>query len=171
MEVKTFNTERLHLRPATLEDAPFVLKLLNMPKWLEYIGDRNVHTVKDAQEYIKNRMIPQIKRLGYGNYTVIREDDGALLGCCGLYNREGLEGVDIGFSFLPQFEGKGYAYEAAACVLEAGFNTFDLNRVGAITLEINTSSRRLLEKLGLEFVKNIKLEGDDQELMYYEVVK
>lgn len=142
-----------------------------MPKWIQYIGDRNVHTVAEAENYIKERMMQQLERLGYGNYTVIRKEDGALMGCCGLYNREGLEGVDIGFSFLPQYEKKGYAYEAARCLLDAAFAKFDLDRVGAITLKENASSRRLLEKLGLKFVKNIMLEGDDEELMYYEIIK
>ncbi|RMB63226.1 N-acetyltransferase [Dokdonia sinensis] len=171
MNYTTFNTERLHLRPATLNDASFILELLNMPKWIQYIGDRNVHSITDAENYIKERMMPQLERLGYGNYTVVRKEDGALMGCCGLYNREGLEGVDIGFSFLPQYEKKGYAYEASRCLLDGAFAKFDLDRVGAITLEENTSSRRLLEKLELKFVKMITLETDDTELMYYEITR
>ena len=169
MNYKSFETERLSLVPTSLEDAPLFLALLNMPKWLEFIGDRNVHTIPEAQAYIATRVLPQLERLGYGNYTVIRKADNEKLGCCGLYDREGLDGVDIGFSFLGKFEGNGYAYEAATCLKDAAFNTFKIPKLGAITMESNIASRRLLEKLGLSFTKNIQLENE--ELMYYELIR
>ena len=169
MQYKTFNTERLHLRPASLEDAAFVLKLLNTPKWHQYIGNRNIKTLEDANKYIEERFLPQFDRLGFGNYTVIRKEDGMRLGCCGIYDREYLEGVDIGFSFLPEYEKKGYAYESALCLKDAAFTVFNLKKIGAITLKENTGSIKLLEKLGLEFKKMIQLGADPEELCYYEV--
>jgi RimJ/RimL family protein N-acetyltransferase len=169
MAYKTFDTERLHLRPATLDDADFILELLNTPKWIQYIGDRNVKTLEAAQKYIEERMFPQLMRLGFGNYAVIRKSDGKQLGCCGIYDREGLEGVDIGFSFLPEYERKGYAFEASLCLKEAAFSVFNLKKMGAITQEENSASRKLLEKLGLQFVKMIQLGDDPEELCYYEL--
>lgn len=169
MQHKTFDTERLHLRPAALEDAHFILQLLNTPKWLQYIGDRNVKSLEDAKKYIEERMFPQLERLGFGNYTVIRKEDGVKLGCCGIYDREGLEGVDIGFSFLPEYEKRGYAYEAALCVKDAAFTVFNLEKMGAITLKENRGSIKLLEKLGLQFKKMIQLGEDPEELCYYEL--
>ena len=171
MEPYTFETERLVLRPASLEDAAFTLALLNSPKWLQFIGDRKVYTLTEAEGYIQERMMPQLERLGYGNFMVVRKEDNVLIGCCGLYDREGLDGVDIGFAFLPENEGKGYAFEAAQKVKEAAFGVLGLSKIGAITIEANTGSRKLLEKLGLEFIKNIRLENDPEELMYYEITK
>ena len=169
MGYTTFTTDRLYLRPTQAKDAAFILKLMNTPKWYQFIGDRNVHSIQDAKDYIAQRMTPQLERTGFSNYTVIRQRDQLALGCCGLYDREGLEGVDIGFSFLPAYEGKGYAFEAAQCLQEAAFSVFNLPKVGAITMEENTSSIKLLHKLGLEFVKKIKLDADAQELLYYEL--
>lgn len=166
---KTFTTERLILRPTQPEDAAYILKLLNMPKWLEFIGDRNVHTLTQAENYIKERMLPQLQRTGFGNYTVIKKDDGAKIGGCGLYDREGLEGVDIGFSFLPEHEGKGYGYESAQCILNAAFNEFNLPKVSAITAQKNIASQKLIEKLGLTFKKLVNIPNDPKELMYYEI--
>ena len=97
---QSFETERLLLKPMSKEDAPFLLELLNSPKWIKYVGDRNVHSIEEAASYIKIKMTPQLKRLGFSNYTVIRKTDHAKLGSCGLYDREGLEGVDIGFPFF-----------------------------------------------------------------------
>ena len=94
-------TERLVLKPTTLEDAAFILELLNSPKWLKFIGDRNVKSIAEAEAYIKERMLPQFERLGFTNNVVIRKADGKKIGACGLYDRDGLEGIDIGFAFLP----------------------------------------------------------------------
>lgn len=164
-----FETERLYLRLAAIEDAPLTLALLNMPKWIKYIGDRKVYSLIQAETYIKTKMLPQVERLGFGNYTVIRKEDDVKMGFCGLYDRDGLEGVDIGFSFLEIYEGKGYAFEAATCLKNAAFTDFGMSKIGAITIEENSASRKLLEKLGLKFVKNIEIGGE--ELMYYELIK
>ena len=60
---KTYDTERLHLRPTSLEDAPFIYELLNSPKWIQNIGDRIVKSIEMAREYIEVKMMPQLKRL------------------------------------------------------------------------------------------------------------
>ncbi|WP_276496512.1 GNAT family N-acetyltransferase [Pontibacter litorisediminis] len=166
----TFETERLIIRPTSCEDAPFILELLNTPQWLQYIGDRNVKSVKAAEEYISSRMLPQLKRLGYGNYTVIRKADGAKLGTCGLYDREGLTGIDIGFAFLPQHEKQGYAFEAACKLKDAAFEHFGLKHLCAITTKDNQASQKLLEKLGLRYSGLVQLPNDAEQLLLYELL-
>ncbi len=166
-----FETERLRLLPLTKADAPHLLELMNTPKWLKNIGDRNVHSIADAETYIKEKITPQFDRLGFGNYKVIRKADGQFLGNCGLYDRPGLEGVDIGFAFLPDFEKKGYAYEASVKMRDAGFNRFGIKTISAITLPSNLASQKLLEKLGLVFIKMIRLPHDEEELMFYQINK
>lgn len=109
----TFETPRLILRPVQESDALFILRLFRSENWLKYIGERDVHTIDEARTYIREKMYPQLKKEGYGNYLVIRKTDNDSIGTCGLFDREGLEGIDIGFAFLPEFEGQGYAFEAA----------------------------------------------------------
>ncbi len=164
---KTFETERLILRPTDLEDAEFILALLNTPKWLQFIGDRNIHDVEDAIHYINSRVLYQYERLGYGNYTVIRKEDGVKIGSCGLYDREGLEGIDIGFAFFPEYEGKGYGFEAASRMLKAAVEDFSLKKIKAITNLENYASQKLLEKIGLVKVDKIKMHND--ELFLFEL--
>ena len=164
-----FETERLVLQPTTEEDAGFILELLNSPKWLEYIGDRNVHTEEDAKQYIKNKISPQLEKLGFGNYTLIRKTDGVKIGSCGLYDREGLEGIDIGFALLPAFEGLGYGFESASKVLEIGKTEFNIDRFSAITTKNNLASQRLIEKLGLRYIKTIRIPNDEEELLLYRI--
>lgn len=164
---ESYETDRVIIRPTQLDDASFLLELMNTPKWIQFIGDRKVHSEEDAKKYIEERMFPQLERLGYSNNTVIRKSDHVKIGTCGLYDREGLDGVDIGFAFLPQYEGQGYAFESSNKLMELAQNKWNLRRIGAITLEDNKSSQRLLERLGLRFQKVMKLEEDAEELMYY----
>ena len=164
-----FTTSRLQLRPTIVEDALLILELLNTPKWLRFVGDRNVHTEQEAREYIKERMLPQLERLGYSNYTLIRQEDGVKLGCCGLYNREGLEGVDIGFALLPQHEKQGYALEASQEMLRAAREEFKISSLKGITSKDHYASQNLLEKLGMIRAGTVILPDEDEELFVYEV--
>ncbi|KGO92712.1 GNAT family N-acetyltransferase [Flavobacterium subsaxonicum] len=167
MDFKTFKTERLLLRPTDATDAAFILKLLNTPKWIQFVGDRKVTTVAEARAYIANRMTPQLNRLGYGNYTMVRKSDGKKIGTCGLYDREGLSGIDIGFALLPQFEKQGYAFEAVSQLKDAAVNLFNMTEISGITTKDNTASQNLLVKIGLSFEKFITIPNDDVELCLY----
>ncbi|MED1794076.1 GNAT family N-acetyltransferase [Brevibacillus nitrificans] len=160
-------TERLYLRYQTLDDAPFILELVNDPAWLQFIGDRGVRTLDDARSYIANGAIKSYERDGFGFYLVERKEDHNLLGMCGLVKREGLEDVDVGFAFLPDYRSKGYAYEAASAVMQYAKETLGLTRVVAITTQDNHSSGRLLEKLGLRFERLIQMPNDTEMLRLF----
>lgn len=166
---KTFETERLLLKPTSKDDAEFILRLFNTPKWLKYIGDRNVNTVEEARLYIKMRMIPQMEKLGFSNYTILRKSDEEKIGICGLYDRAGLDGLDIGFALLPEFESNGYAFEATSKLKQVAFDEFDITEIQAITSQDNISSQKLLEKLGLKLIGLVKLPNDTEELFLYTI--
>lgn len=171
MSYKTFETERLILRHTVIRDAEFIYELLNTPKWFQYIGDRQVKSVHDAAVYINNKMTPQLKRFGYSNYTLIRKKDQVKIGVCGLYDREGLEGIDIGFALLPAFEKNGYALEAALRIKKAAFEEFGIELISAVTTKENKASQMLLEKLGLKLAGTTLLPNDDEELLVYKIEK
>jgi len=162
-----FETDRLLLRPTAIEDTELVLELMNTPKWLKFIGDRNVHSLEEAKTYIESRMMPQLKRLGYSNYTLVRRSDGSLLGTCGLYDREGLEGIDIGFALLPRFEGQGYGFEAASRIKKAAFEDFGIEQLQAITSKENIASQKLLVKLEFEPVGTTRLPNENEDLLLF----
>ncbi len=164
---KAFETERLLLRPTGIEDSGLILELLNMPKWLRFIGDRNVKTLEEAHAYIESRMLPQLERLGYGNYTLVKKSDGSLLGTCGLFDREGLEGIDIGFALLPEFEGEGYGFEAAYRIKAAAFEDFGINELQAITSKENIASQKLLKKLGFRLIGTTRLPNEKEDLFLF----
>jgi RimJ/RimL family protein N-acetyltransferase len=165
---RVLETGRLILRRLTVEDAPFMLGLLNEPSWLRFIGDRGVRTLEDARNYIAKGPVDMYERLGFGLYaTALKEDESAPIGICGLVKRDGLEDVDIGFAFLPKFWGKGYACEAASAVMAYAKSVVGLERIVAITAVDNESAARLLEKIGLRFEKMVRLSDDGEEIRLF----
>ena len=169
MSPHTLESDRLFLRPTVVEDAEFIYRLMNTPKWKKYIGDRKIHTIKDARSYIEDKMMPQLRKLGFGNFTVIRKSDGEKIGSCGMYDRPGLEHFDIGFAFLPEFEQNGYAFESASKILSFARDQLNFDHLLAITSKENKASQNLLVKLGLHYEGFITLPNDDEELLLYSI--
>ncbi|MGB8981402.1 MAG: GNAT family N-acetyltransferase [Anaerolineales bacterium] len=167
--MKILETERLILRQFSLEDASFILELVNDPSFIQNIGDRGVRTLDDARSYIQNGPIASYARNGFGLYLVALKDTGESLGMCGLIKRDGLDDVDIGYAFLPRFWSKGYAIEAAQSVKTYAKDQVGLKRIVAITDPANEGSIRVLEKLGLHFEKMVRLSADDIELKLFAV--
>lgn len=163
---QSFETERLLLKPTNEADANFVFRLFNSPKWLQFIGDRNLHSENEAELYIQEKMLPQFTRLGFGNYTVIEKASNSKIGLCGLFDRDGLDEIDLGFAFFPEFEGKGFGFEAASKLIEAAKTSFFLTNLCAITNEDNLASQKLLGKLGFMFKEKICL-GETDEVFYF----
>lgn len=162
-----FETNRLLIRSVHTDDAAFILELMNTPKWLEYIGDRQINTLDQASHYIAEKAYPQLKKHGYTNNVIIRKEDGAKLGTCGLYHREGKSNPDIGFAFLPEFEGFGYAFEASKALMNLAKTDYGLKELNGYTLEHNFSSRKLLEKLGFNLIGVGFLPNNNDELLHY----
>lgn len=160
-------TDRLTIRQLTLTDAPFIVELVNTPGWLRFIGDRHIKTNEQAEAYLTNGPISSYTRNGFGLYGVELKSDKTLIGMCGLIKRETLPNPDIGFAFLPDSMGKGLAFEAAQAVIELATSTLKLLTVLAITLPDNQPSRKLLEKIGLKFIRTFSSEGNEEELMLY----
>ena len=160
-------TERLLLRWLNAGDSAFILELLNEPSWIQYIGDKGVHTLQDALRYLEKGPMAMYRRIGFGLYMVELKEAGEAIGMCGLIKREGLEDVDLGFAFLPRFWRKGYAFEAATAVLSYGSEVLGLRRIVAILAQDNHRSSQLLEKLGFRFEGVVTLESNGKELKLY----
>ena len=163
-------TGRLILSELTVNDAPFFYKLVNDPSWIEFIGDRDVKTLADAENYLSTKIIPSYKINGFGFYLVSSKNKNESIGISGLIDREGLENIDVGYAFLPEFRGKGYAYEATKSVLSYAKNTLQIKPVIAITNVDNIKSCQLLERLGLKFDKIIQLPDNPVKCKLYRTV-
>jgi len=160
-------TERLSLKEFTLNDTPFIIELLNSEGWLKYIGDRNVKTEEQAKNYLVNGSLKSYLENGFGLYMVEKKDDKKAIGMCGIIKRDNLELPDIGFAFLPDFIGKGYAFEIASATMNYAKEKLNITFVYAITVAYNKKSIALLERIGLKYTKTIKLPNDDEELLLF----
>jgi RimJ/RimL family protein N-acetyltransferase len=153
----TIETERLLLRELSTDDAAFILRLVNEPSFIQFVGDKGVRNLDDARQYILNGPIASYKQNGFGLYLVKLKSTNLLIGMCGLLKRETLAHVDIGFAFVPEFWHQGYALESASAVFNYGKDVLKLPQIVAITNKDNVASGRLLEKLGLSFDREIDL--------------
>lgn len=151
-------TARLALRHFALDDAPFVLELLNEPEFLRFIGDKGVRDLAGARAYLEEGPIRMYAEHGLGLLLVELRESGEALGTCGLLRREGLAEVDIGFAFLARHRRQGYALEASRGVLDHARRVLGLERVIAIAAPDNTASAALLARLGLFPAGAIRLE-------------
>jgi RimJ/RimL family protein N-acetyltransferase len=158
--MKPIETERLILRPVEPErDAVFVLEVLNEPDFIENVADRGVRTIEEAANYIRTKFMPGHERYGVGYCVVELKESGTPIGTCGLQKRETLDDFDIGYSILRRFSGNGYAFEAAAALMEYGRRELGLNRIIGMTSPENAKSAHLLEKLGLRYERMVQVPG------------
>ncbi|HJW29419.1 MAG TPA: GNAT family N-acetyltransferase, partial [Saprospiraceae bacterium] len=133
-------TARLTLAEFTLEDGPFILRLVNEPSWLQYIGDRHVYTLADAEKYLSEGSMRSYRERGFGFWKVILNETGIIIGTAGLARRDYLDDIDLGFAFLPEYTGQGYALESAKAVMEFADSGLGLDKLVAFTSPDNISS-------------------------------
>jgi len=157
-------TQRLVLRRLDTGDARFILALVNEPSWLKYIGDKGVHTLEDAESYIRKGPVDMYERHGFGLYLVETRVGGESIGICGLIKRETLDDIDLGFAFLPRYWGDQYAFEASSGTLTHAKTLLGLSRIVAITSKDNDRSIKLLDRLGFRFERNLQLAGEELNL-------
>lgn len=162
-----FDTDRLVVRRLTVEDAPFILRLLNEPSFLQHIGDRGVGDLPAAKAYILSGPIASYEAHGFGLFLVELKDTQAPIGICGLLKREALDDVDVGFAFVPESWSKGYAYESVVGALAYARDAHHLKRIVAITSSDNVASINLLVKLGFYFDRMVLMPGDKAEVKLF----
>jgi RimJ/RimL family protein N-acetyltransferase len=131
------------LRQFTLADASLILLLLNDTSWLRYIGDRNVHSLSDAERYLREGPFAMQSKHGHSLWAVTLLDSDDAIGMCGLLKRDALPHADVGYAFLPQWRGHGFAREAVAATLLHGRNVLRMNTIVAVTSIDNERSIRL----------------------------
>jgi RimJ/RimL family protein N-acetyltransferase len=156
-------TERLRIRPVNLQDASFILRLVNSAGWLKYIGDRNVKGIEDSENYI-HRILSNPKFF----YNVFElKNSGQQIGIVSFLHRNEYQYPDIGFALLPEYEKKGYSFEASKTYLDNIFKNDLADKVIGITKPDNHVSIKLLEKLGLSFKESIV--KDKEQISLFEI--
>lgn len=166
--INTFlTTERLSIRAISIDDAAFILELVNEPEFIKNIADKNIHSIVEAINYIKTGPQQMYSEHGFALHVVQNKQTDEVVGFCGLLKRDTLPAPDIGFAFLQRHCGKGYAYEAAKAVIDYEVNAHQLTKLMAITALDNPSSQALLAKLGFVFQQQLHIDGYDGDSNVY----
>lgn len=158
---------RVTLRRLTLDDAPFILELLNDPDFIANVADRHVRTVDDARRYLTSGPLAMYEEFGFGLWCAELRATGTRIGICGLLKRDWLDDVDIGFALLPDFRSRGYAREAATLAMVRAREVHGLARVVAIVQRGNVPSERLLDALGFSFERFVQAAPGAPELQLF----
>lgn len=162
------STERLIIRPFRLDDAAFIVNLLNQPSFIANIADKQVRSLVDAENYLLNGPLKSYQQHGFGLWLVALKQAEVPIGMCGLLQRAEFEHTDIGYALLPEFCRQGYAFEAAQAVLHYAVQQLELATILAITKPTNASSNKLLVKLGLQLQGQLEIYGSANNLYQYQ---
>lgn len=161
-------TERLIIQHFELSDAEYVLKQLNEESFIRFIADKQVRNIVDAQKYLRYGPMTSYQKYGFGLNIVLLKQSGVQIGMCGLVKRDELEHPDLGYAFLPDYWGKGYAIEASEAVLSDAALTHGLQVILGVTLPDNQASNYLLTRIGFTQNGSIELYGSDNNLYKYQ---
>jgi RimJ/RimL family protein N-acetyltransferase len=162
----SLETPRLSLRHLAHGDSAFLLELMNEQPYIDNIGDRGVRTVEDALRYIDEKYLAGYARNGFGMYLVELRVGAAPIGICGLVKREALDHPDLGFAYLSRFWSRGYATEAAGAVVMHARTSMKLPYLYGLVSATNTRSIRLLDRLGLRFMRSLETPGQPASHLY-----
>ncbi|MBN2556479.1 MAG: GNAT family N-acetyltransferase [Anaerolineales bacterium] len=160
-------TERISIRRLNLADADFVLRLVNEPAFVTNIGDKRLRTLDDARRFIRAGAWTNQEKAGYGQFVLESSAGAVRMGICGLLYRPTLDVTDIGFALLPEFRGQGLALEAAHALKAYGHTTLGIETIAGLTSPDNLASIKVLKRLGMTFVKVVKLSADDPGTALY----
>lgn len=160
------STSSIYLRKLCLEDAEFIWDLTNQKAWLENIGDRNIHSIKDAQRFLNKGPMQAYKTHNYGLYIIVKQGSHEPIGVCGLVQRSYLNAPDLGFAISEKYYRKGYAFAASSLVLSNAFQVSQSSFIYAATKQGNTASQLLLTKLGFEKLQQALMISGEQLVLF-----
>ncbi|MBP2701059.1 N-acetyltransferase [Photobacterium sp. CAIM 1938] len=160
-------TEALVIRKFELTDTDFIIRLLNEELFIRYIADKGVRSHEDAIRYLTQGPMACYEANGFGLNMVILKSTNTAIGMCGLLKRPELTCPDLGYAFLSQYCGKGYAFEAAEAVIADEMKRYGLTKIQAVTYPDNIPSNQLLIKLGFDNIGKIELYGSTNNLYQF----
>ncbi|MFC4654695.1 GNAT family N-acetyltransferase [Rheinheimera marina] len=151
----TLHTERLLLRPFTLDDAEAFFPLMALPEVVRYVGNQQVQSVQQVQQYLHDHPLRDYRIYGYGRLALIHRDSGRLIGFSGIKFITEIQQSELGYRLLPEFWGQGLATEAGLAVL-GWAQQLGLHELVALIHPQNHGSKAVVAKLGFQFQQSIQ---------------
>jgi RimJ/RimL family protein N-acetyltransferase len=126
----------------------------------KFTGDGGVVSKGEVERRIRDHVLADYKKHGFGRLAVELKSNHQFIGFCGLKFLEDLKDVDLGYRFMSEYWGQGYATEASKAVIHYGFNTLNLVKIIAMVLPANIASVNVLKKLDFKFENDIDEDGE-----------
>ena len=108
---------------------------------------------------MESTILPQYALYNHGRWAVLVKPDLQFIGWCGLKARPERDEIDLGYRFIKDAWGKGYATEAAFACLKYGFEQLGLKRIVGRAMPQNVASLRVLEKCGMQYIGEDIVDG------------
>ena len=163
-------TTRLYLRPPILSDAQNLFILNSDPRVMNLTGDSLCSHFLDARKLIEEKMMPHFEKHKMGRFMVFLKD-GSFIGWCGLKFHPETNEVDLGYRFMPQYWGQGFATEASLVCLDYAFHKLNLSIVIGKSMPENTASIKVLQKIGMSFKGYLKDPTDPCSFVCYDILR
>jgi ribosomal-protein-alanine N-acetyltransferase len=151
-------TSRLRLRMFRPEDLDAMCAITRDAEVMRYIGHGRPLTREETRENL-SRIVSAFRRRGFGRWALELKETGALVGYCSLGNEE--VGVELAYMLSRGAWGRGLALEAGRASLRYGFERLGVGSIAGLTMQDNRRSRRVLERLGMSFVRDAHFYGFD----------
>ena len=159
-------TTRLLLKQITPNDTEEMFRLHSNPIVQKYTGEPPVESIEEMKGMILSR-VDNYKKYGYGRWATFLKDEMQFIGWAGLAYLPEFDKIDLGYRFLPEYWGKGYATEASRAILKYRFEELGLERIIAIAMKENKASMRVMEKVGMKFEKFAPYEPRGEDVVWY----
>lgn len=160
-------TEHLFIRQFTLDDAEEYWPLVFDPAILRYTDGQPKATLDDVREILLGSPLKDYRVHGFGRMACVEKSTGRVVGFSGLKYLNDFDEIDIGYRFLPECWGKGYATESAKILMAHGISELGLRRIVGLVHPENVASKKVLEKLGLRFERELPPDQDGETVMFY----
>lgn len=162
-----FETERLILRPFEEDDVDAVFAMRSDENVMRFI--RPIQTKKDETLNWIRMLSEKWDTENIGFCAVVLKKTEKFVGWCGLWRLKETDEIEIGYAIAKDFQGKGYATEAARRILEYGFNELSLEKIVAVAYPENEASQNVMKRLGMKYVKTG--EFYEKNLVQYAIFK
>jgi ribosomal-protein-alanine N-acetyltransferase len=148
-------TERLRLRRLNDDDWSRMYDFYQDAEVMRFLGPRP----ESREEFVaaqRQRWSEHYRDHGWGQWAMVRKDDGAFAGRCGLIMQhvDGVDEVEVGYALGREFWGSGYAGEAAIACRDWAFRNLDVSRVISLIAPGNTRSQAVARRNGMAIWKD-----------------
>lgn len=151
---KILSSNRLYLRELSQYDVTNIYKLHNDVDVMRYISTKKTYIINETEclEFISKCQNYYRENEGLGIWATIIKDTDEFIGWTTLKDLDSTSEIELGYRYFKDYWGKGYGTEISLKLVQYGIEVLELDNIVAVALEENKASRRIMEKVGMEYI-------------------